>query len=71
MNLKEIRTKKGYKQGYVAQMVGIDRASYTNIENGKRRPSVEIAQAIGKVLGIPWASIFEEEPETEVHDGEE
>lgn len=69
MNLKEIRTKKGYKQEYVAQMVGIDRASYTNIENGKRRPSVEIAQAIGKVLGIPWASIFEEDPQTEARDG--
>ncbi|MFV0497460.1 MAG: LexA family protein [Candidatus Fimivivens sp.] len=36
MTLKELRTRRGLTQADVARELGLSRASYTNIENGKR-----------------------------------
>ena len=58
--LEEIRTKKRYSQEEVAHAAGISRAAYTNIENGKRRPSPEVAQKIAKFLKFPWTKFFTE-----------
>ena len=58
--LEEMRTKKRYSQEEVAQAAGISRAAYTNIENGKRRPSPEVAQRIAKFLKFPWTKFFTE-----------
>ncbi len=71
MSIKEARKAKGWTQEKVAELVGISRSAYTNIETGAKMPSVPVAQRIGKVLGIPWASILEDKPEPEVHDGQE
>lgn len=60
MDLKSIREAKQMTQSQVAEKVGIARESYTNIENGVRRPSVGVAQKIGAVLDFPWAMLFEE-----------
>ncbi|UZH08040.1 helix-turn-helix transcriptional regulator [Heyndrickxia coagulans] len=35
------------------------RQYYGMIENGERRPSVEVAKAIAKVLKIKWTIFFE------------
>ena len=45
----------------ISKAIGIAQASYSNIENGKRRPSVEMAKKIAGVLGFEWARFFEEE----------
>lgn len=37
----------------------ITRQYYGMIENGERRPSVEVAKSISKVLGINWTVFFE------------
>lgn len=57
--LKEIRTQQRLKQEQVAAAVGIERAYYSMIETGKRKPSVAIAQAIANVLGFAWTRFFE------------
>lgn len=57
-NLEERRLKKGYSQEEVAHAAGISRAAYTNIENGKRRPSPEVAQKIAKFLKFSWTLFF-------------
>ena len=44
----------------MAREAGISRAAYTNIENGKRRPSPEVAQKIAKVLKFKWTLFFTE-----------
>lgn len=59
VNLKEKRKCVGMTQSEVAKAVGISRAFYTNIENGKRLYSVETAKKIAKVLGFDWTSFFE------------
>ena len=38
---------------------GITRQYYGMIENGERRPSVDVAKSIGKVLDIDWTIFFE------------
>ncbi len=55
--LKEQRKALKLSHERVSNMVGIERSYYTKIENGLR-PSVKVAQAIGKVLGIEWTIFF-------------
>ena len=39
-------------------MVNVSQPAYSNIENGRRRPSPEVAQRIAKVLGFDWTLFF-------------
>ncbi|MBQ9252277.1 MAG: helix-turn-helix transcriptional regulator [Clostridia bacterium] len=57
-DLRRIRTKAGKSQEEVSKAAGISRAAYTNIENGKRRPSVGVAQKLGKTLGFDWTLFY-------------
>ncbi|MGE7951895.1 helix-turn-helix domain-containing protein [Lysinibacillus xylanilyticus] len=55
--LKKQRKILDLSQEQVATLVGIERSYYTKIENGLR-PSVKVAQSIGKVLDIEWTIFF-------------
>ena len=57
--LKDLRIAQGLKQEQVAAAAGIERAYYSMIETGKRKPSVMIAQAIAAALGFEWTRFFE------------
>jgi putative transcriptional regulator len=37
----------------------ISRQFYGMIENGKKRPSVDVAKTIAEILGIEWTIFFE------------
>lgn len=41
MNLKEIRTKRGFTQQSVADYIGCSSVVYSRYENGTRQPSIE------------------------------
>ena len=43
-----------------AKKSGISYPHYNFIENGKRRPSVEVAKRIAGVLGFEWTRFFED-----------
>ncbi|MDY0396815.1 helix-turn-helix transcriptional regulator [Virgibacillus halophilus] len=64
IQLKEIlvnaRKDKNLTQNQVALCTDkdISRQYYGMIENGERRPSVEVAKAISVVLDIPWTIFF-------------
>lgn len=58
--LVAIREEYGFSQKEVAKRVGISQPSYCNIENGERRPAVETAKAIAKVLGFQWERFYED-----------
>jgi transcriptional regulator with XRE-family HTH domain len=62
--LKAIRRKKEYTQNELAMLAGIAQESYSNIENGKRRPSVEVAKKIADALDFDWTLFFEDSKET-------
>ncbi|UHA73763.1 helix-turn-helix transcriptional regulator [Paenibacillus sp. 481] len=47
-------------QKEVAVLSGINRSSYSNIETGRRDPSVSVAKRIGQVLTFDWKRFFEE-----------
>ncbi|WP_434565128.1 helix-turn-helix transcriptional regulator [Thermoanaerobacterium thermosaccharolyticum] len=56
--LREIRKNAGLTQKEIAKKIGIDRASYANIELGKRDPSLEIAIKIANLFGKKVDDIF-------------
>lgn len=56
--LKNARNKLKLSHKKVAERVGISRCFYTQIENGTRKPSLEIALKISDVLGISVNNIF-------------
>lgn len=41
MKLKQLRREKQLTQQDIATFLGITRAAYTNLENGKRQPDIE------------------------------
>ena len=50
--LKSQRKKKGYKVREVAQVLGCSWTHYSDIENGRRNPSLELAIKISKTYGF-------------------
>lgn len=56
--LIEIRNLKNLTQNEVADLAGISRVAYTNIENGRRIPSVKTAKKIAEVLNFDWKDFF-------------
>ena len=60
MKLDAMRAKAGMTQNEVAKAAGISRASYCNIEIGRRRPSVPVAKRIAKVLDFNWTLFFDD-----------
>lgn len=64
--LKAIREEHKMSQDDVAKAAGIAQASYSNIESGKRAPSVSVAKKIASALDFDWTRLYEEaEPEEE------
>ena len=52
IQFKEIRTRKGFTQEQVARYLMISRASYTNIENGKRDPDTHTLEMLSDLFNV-------------------
>lgn len=63
LKLVDLRKEKGITQLEVAELVGIQRAYYTMLEKGRRRPSVDVAKRIGLALDFDWTRFYESEQE--------
>lgn len=59
--LETMRKDAGQTQKELAAHLGIAQATLSNIENGKRRPSVDVAKKIGAALGFDWTLFYEDE----------
>jgi len=57
--LIKIRTDKNMTQEQVAIQSDIERAYYTQIELGVRRPSVSVAKRIASALDFDWTVFFD------------
>ena len=57
--LKELRKEKGYLQKDVYKNLNIPQATYSAIERGYRRPSVDMAKKIADFIGTDWTRFFE------------
>lgn len=58
--LINLRNQKAMTQDEVAKSADMPRTTYSSIEQGRRRPSVENAMRIASVLDFDWTSFFEE-----------
>lgn len=56
--LREKRNEKNLKQEQIAAAVGIERAYYSLIENGKRMPSVKVAKGIADYMNFDWTMFY-------------
>lgn len=59
--LERLRHDKHMTEQDVAQAAGISQQHYNFIENGKRRPSVDVAKTLGELLGFDWTKFYENE----------
>lgn len=57
-NLRRIRVAKGLTQSEVADLAGISRIAYRNIENGSSTPKVSTLQNIASGVGVKLQDLF-------------
>lgn len=51
-NMKRIRAKKKMSQGDIARALEVDRGYISNIENGKKNPTIATIQKLANTLGV-------------------
>lgn len=68
--LINLRNKKELTQDEVAKLAEMPRTTYSSIEQGRRRPSVENAMRIASVLGFDWTYFFEKKVRETTRDKE-
>lgn len=55
IQIQKIRKQKKYTQEHLAELIGIEVPSLSNIETGKYAPSIETLQKLSEVLQVkPW-----------------
>ena len=62
-NLKKYRKLSGFRQGDVAEIIGVDRSAYTYYENGKTEPKVESIKKIAAMFKVDVNMLLGFEPE--------
>jgi putative transcriptional regulator len=60
--LKAAREAERYSQRLLAETVGINKSTMTNIELGRQDPTVGIALRIARVLGTTVEDLFSDDP---------
>lgn len=59
INLKDLRTEKGYTQEELAIKCDVLRTTISMIENDVNKPSVELAKKFGVIFDVDWKGFFE------------
>ena len=54
------RVAKNLSQDDVAKAIGVTQMTISNIENGIRRPSPQVAQALGRIFKFDWTKFYED-----------
>lgn len=58
INLQKIRMDAELTQQVLADKCGVVRQTISEIENGRNKPSVELAKKLGEVLKVDWTEFF-------------
>ncbi len=56
--IKELRTQLHLSQDYVAKYLGINRSTYTQMENGKRKVLADEVAKLSKLFGVSADSLL-------------
>ena len=59
-NLKKIRTQNKMSQGDIARALKLDRGYISNIENGKKNPTIATIEKLAKALGVSADELLKE-----------
>ena len=59
------RKERKLTQTDLAQLVGCSQRAIAGYELEERKPSVQMAQRIGRELGFPWTRFFEDEEKSD------
>jgi transcriptional regulator with XRE-family HTH domain len=51
-NMKKVRAKKKLSQGALARLLEVDKGYISNIENGKKNPTLATIQRLADALGV-------------------
>ena len=51
-NLKKVRVKKKLSQGALARLLEVDKGYISNIESGKKNPTLATIQRLADALGV-------------------
>lgn len=51
-NMKRIRVKKKMSQGDIARALKVNRGYISNVENGKKNPTLATIQKLANALGV-------------------
>jgi transcriptional regulator with XRE-family HTH domain len=57
-NLRRLRTERGVSQGRLAAKMKMDRAYLSEIENGHRKPTVDLLDKLAEALEVPLHELF-------------
>lgn len=57
--LRELRKRRGIKQEQLAELISVEPATISNIENGKNYPSLSNLENILKVLNVSFMEAFD------------
>jgi transcriptional regulator with XRE-family HTH domain len=70
--IETARLKKGYKQDFMANQLGISERAYQNIEsNSNKNISITRVQEIANILEIDWLSLLSPQDKiTQIHTGD-
>jgi transcriptional regulator with XRE-family HTH domain len=64
--LRELRIKSGYTQVQIAEILNIDRSTYSYYEIGKTTPDVTVLITLAKVFNIPIENLLSDEGSQEI-----
>ena len=58
-NIKTLRKRLGWSQEMLAERTGVSAPYITQIEVGKRTPSLDIVEKLAAALGVEYKTLFE------------
>ncbi len=58
-NIKTLRKQLGWSQELLAERTGVSAPYITQIEVGKRTPSLDIVEKLAAALGVEYKTLFE------------
>lgn len=58
-NIKSLRRRLGWSQEFLAEKTGVSAPYITQIECGKRTPSLDIVEKLAFALGVEYKTLFE------------
>ena len=59
LNVRRVRKEAGLSQEALADLVGIARSYMSDIEVGRRNPSLSVVERIADALSVPPVSLLE------------